>query len=136
MMDVWEPRPLPDVTPESEPYWKAAADEKLLLSSCPDCGLVIHYPRARCPDCFAETEWMEASGDGTVYSYSVTERMEGWPEANLPLIVAYVELTEGPRIMTNLVDCEPDEISVGAPVSVEFVPSEQEDIGIPVFCLK
>lgn len=135
MMDTWEPRPVPDVTPESERYWEAAANGHLLLSVCPECDLAIHYPRARCPDCFAETEWTEASGDGTVYSYSVAERMEGWPEADLPIIVAYVELAEGPRMMTNLVDCDPDDVSVGAPVSVAFVPSEHEDIGIPVFLL-
>lgn len=133
MMDVWEPRPLPNVTPESERYWEAASNERLLLSKCPDCGLVIHYPRARCPDCFTETEWTEASGDATVYSYSVAERMEGWPEADLPLVVAYVELVEGPRMMTNLIEYEPDDISIGDSVSAVFVPTEKENIGIPVF---
>ncbi|MFC5973552.1 Zn-ribbon domain-containing OB-fold protein [Halomarina salina] len=133
--ETWEPRPLPDVTPESERYWAAASDGVLLLSRCPDCGLVVHYPRARCPDCFAETEWTEASGEGTVYTYSVAERMEGWPEADLPLVVAYVELVEGPRVMTNLVDCDPDDVEVGASVGVEFVPTEREDVSVPVFGL-
>lgn len=135
MMDAWEPRPLPDVTPESERYWAAASDGRLLLSTCPDCELTIHYPRARCPDCFAETEWTEASGDGVVYSFSVADRMEGWPEADLPLVVAYVELDEGPRMMTNLVDCDPGEVSVGDSVSATFVATEVDDIGIPVFRL-
>jgi uncharacterized OB-fold protein len=135
MIDTWEPRPLPDVTPESEPYWAAASDGRLFLSKCPDCSLAIHYPRARCPDCFVETEWTEASGDGVVYSYSVAERMEGWPEEDLPLVVAYVELAEGPRMMTNLVDCGPREVSVGDTVSVAFVSTERDDIGIPVFRL-
>lgn len=133
MMDVWEPRPVPNVTPESERYWKAASNDRLLLSKCPDCDLVIHYPRARCPDCFTETKWTEASGDGTVYSYSVAERMEGWPEADLPLVVAYVELAEGPRMMTNLIECDPGDISVGDSVTAVFVPTEEDDIGIPVF---
>lgn len=133
MMDTWEPRPLPEVTPESERYWAAASDGRLLLSHCPDCDLHVHYPRARCPDCFGETEWTEASGDGSVYSYSVAERMDGWPEDDLPLVVAYVELAEGPRTMTNLIDCDPDDVSVGDPVSVAFVPTEREDVAIPVF---
>lgn len=132
---TWEPRPLPDINPESERYWEVASEGALLLSECPDCGLVFHYPRARCPDCFAETEWMRASGDGTVYSYSVAEKMEGWPEADLPLVVAYVELTEGPRMMTNLVDCDPDEVEIGASVTVEFAATERANIAIPVFCL-
>jgi uncharacterized OB-fold protein len=134
-MDTWEPRPLPTVTPENERYWNGASNERLLLSKCPDCGLAIHYPRARCPDCFTETEWMEASGGATVYSYSVAERMEGWPETDLPLVVAYVELAEGPRIMTNLVDCDPGDVSVGDPVSVAFILTEEEGVGIPVFRL-
>lgn len=134
-METWEPRPLPDITPESERYWAAAADGRLLLSECPDCGLVFHYPRARCPDCFGETNWLEASGNGIVYTYSVAEKMEGWPEDDLPLVVAYVELAEGPRMMTALVDCEPTSVDIGADVSVMFVPTEQEDIGIPVFRL-
>lgn len=135
MMDSWEPRPLPDVTPESERYWAAASEGTLLLSTCPDCGLTIHYPRARCPDCFTETEWLEASGDGTVYSYSATERMEGWPEDDLPLVVAYVELDEGPRMMTNLVECGPEDVSVGDSVSVAFATTNRKDVGIPVFRL-
>lgn len=134
-VETWEPRPLPNVTPESEHYWAAAADNRLLLSECPNCALVFHYPRAHCPDCFAETNWLEASGDGTVYTYSVAEKMEGWPDDDLPLVVAYVELAEGPRMMTILVDCDPMDINVGADVSVTFVPTEQEDIGIPVFRL-
>ena len=135
MMDSWEPRPLPDVTPESERYWAAASEGTLLLSTCPDCGLTIHYPRARCPDCFTETEWMETSGDGTVYSYSAAERMEGWPEDDLPLVVAYVELDEGPRMMTNLVECRPEDVSVSDPVSVAFAATDRKDVGIPVFRL-
>lgn len=135
MIDGWEPRPLPDITPESERYWEAASNERLLLSECPDCGLAIHYPRARCPDCFTETEWREASGDATVYSYSVAERIEGWPKADLPLIVAYAELEEGPRMMTNIIECDPKDVSIGDSASAAFVPTDEAGVGIPVFRL-
>ena len=135
MTETWEPRPLPEVSPESERYWAAAADDRLLLSECPNCGLTIYYPRANCPDCFTETDWVEASGDGTIYSYSVAEHVDGWPEENLPLIVVYVELDEGPRMLTNLVDCDPDDVKVGDSVSVVFKPTKRADIGIPVFRL-
>jgi uncharacterized OB-fold protein len=133
MMDTWEPRPLPDVTPESEPYWAAASDGRLFLSKCPDCSLAIHYPRARCPDCFVETEWIEASGDGVVYSYSVAERMEGWPDEALPIVLAYVELDEGPRVMTNVVETDPEDVAVGTRVEARFVPTKDADVSIPVF---
>lgn len=135
MMDTWEPRPLPTVTPEIERYWEAASNGRLLLSECPDCGIKIHYPRARCPDCLAKTEWMEASGDGSIYSYSIAERMEGWPDADLPLVVGYVELDEGPRMMTNIIDCAPEDVSIGASVSVAFIPTDNEGVGIPVFSI-
>ena len=131
---TWEPRPTPDVNPETEPFWEAAADEQFLLQECDDCGLVYYYPRAFCPDCFGENvSWIEAEGTGTVYSYSVSEQVAGWPEEKLPLVVAYVELAEGPRVMTNLIDCDPEDVAVGDEVEVRFEPAEDGDIAIPVF---
>lgn len=131
--ETWGPRPLPDVTPETERYWAAASEGTLLLSYCSACDLYIYHPRARCPDCFEETEWAESSGDGTVYSFSVAERMEGWPEEDLPLVVAYVELDEGPRVMTNIVGCDPDEIAIDDSVSAVFRQTEEDDVAVPVF---
>ena len=130
---TWEPRPVPNVTPETAPFWKGAAKGRLLLSECQGCGLVYHYPRALCPDCFSEdVEWLDTDGAGEVYSYSVTRTMSGWPEEDLPLVVAYVELDEGPRLMTN-VDADPDVIGVGSRVTVQFEETEEEDVAIPVF---
>ena len=130
---TWEPRPVPEVTPESAPYWKAASEGRLLLSECGNCGLVYHYPRALCPDCFSEdVSWLEAEGTGEVYSYSVAHAMSGWPEEDLPLVVGYVELDEGPRVMTN-VRADPEAVEVGTRVAVEFVDTEDEDVAIPVF---
>lgn len=130
---TWEPRPVPDVTPETEPFWEGAADGRLLLSECQDCGLVYHYPRALCPDCFSEdVEWIEADGEGEVYAYSVTRTMSGWPEDDLPLVVAYVELDEGPRLLTN-VDADPDAVDVGTCVTVRFEETEDEAVAVPVF---
>lgn len=133
---TWNPRPVPEVNTETEAYWSAAADERLLLCECKECGLVYYYPRALCPDCFSDAiTHRDAEGTGEVYSYSHTEKMEGWPDSKLPVIVAYVELDEGPRMMTNIVGCDPDEISVGAPVEVRFEQVEDEDIAVPVFTL-
>ncbi|WP_408958938.1 Zn-ribbon domain-containing OB-fold protein [Natrinema sp. 74] len=130
-----ESRPVPEVTPETERYWEAAADGRLLLRECQDCGLTYHYPRALCPDCFSDdVAWLEAAGTGEVYSYSVARSMSGWPDDDLPLVVAYVELDEGPRMVTN-VDCDPDEVAVGARVAVRFVDVDADDVAIPVFVL-
>jgi len=131
---TWDPRPLPNVTPESQRYWEAAADGEFLLRECQECGLVYHYPRALCPDCFSDdVEWVSASGTGTVYTVSSTEHVEGWPEETLPHVVAYVELDEGPCVMTNIVDCDPEDVEVGTPVEVTFVDAADGDIAVPVF---
>jgi hypothetical protein len=130
---TWEPRPVPEVTPESEPYWRAASEGRLLLRECDDCGLVYHYPRALCPDCLSEdVAWREAAGTGEVYSYATSPSVAGWPDEDLPLVVAYVELDEGPRVMTN-VDAEPDAVEVGTRVRARFVETEENDVAVPVF---
>jgi uncharacterized OB-fold protein len=133
MTETWEPRPLPEMTPETERFWAAAAEGRLLLSRCPDCALDIFYPRARCPDCFGETTWTEAAGTGTVYTYTITSHVADWPEDDLPVVNAYVELDEGPRVMTNVVDVDPKAVAVGMDVAVEFVPTDVADVAVPVF---
>ncbi|MFB6122649.1 MAG: Zn-ribbon domain-containing OB-fold protein [Haloferacaceae archaeon] len=134
MNETWEPRPVPEVNPETEAFWRAADEGQFLLSACPDCGLVYHYPRSLCPDCFGDdVDWVEADGTGTVYAYSVSERVDGWPEDALPLVLAYVELAEGPRVMTNLVDVAPADVAIGMAVEVQFVPTEADDVAVPVF---
>jgi uncharacterized OB-fold protein len=129
---TWEPRPVPEVSPDSEEYWAAAAEGRLLASECQDCGLVFHYPRPVCPDCFGDVEWLEASGGGEIYTFAVGRSLSGWPDEALPAIVGYVELDEGPRVMTNIL-ADPDAIEIGDRVTADFVQTEDEDVGIPVF---
>jgi uncharacterized OB-fold protein len=130
---TWEPRPVPDPNPETADYWAAAADGRLVVSECTDCGRLVFMPRSYCPDCFGETELCEVSGEGTVYTYSVTSAVEDWPESDLPLVVAYVELAEGPRMLTNIRGCDPAAVSIGMAVEVAFVDTEADDVAIPVF---
>jgi hypothetical protein len=93
----------------------------LLLARCEDCGVVIWYPRAFCPVCGSRsTSWVEACGRGVVYSFTVARRGVGPYRDAAPYVVAYVELAEGPRVMTNVVDCHPDSVEVGMPVQVVF----------------
>jgi uncharacterized OB-fold protein len=120
------PAPAPAVNPETAEFWTATAEGRLLLKRCLDCGSVIWYPRAICPQCSSlRTEWFEASGRGRVYSYTVNYRGEGAYQDSAPYVLAYVELDEGPRVMTNIVAVnivagEAAELAVGLPVEVVF----------------
>jgi hypothetical protein len=115
------PAPAPPVNPETKPFWDATAEGRLLLKRCLDCGSVIWYPRAFCPECAGmRTEWFPASGRGHVYSYTVNHRTEGAYAGAAPLVLAYVELDEGPRVMTNIVGAAEAELDVGLPVEVVF----------------
>jgi uncharacterized protein len=105
--------------PETKPVFEAAAAGKLIVPKCNSCGRSHWYPRAICPHCFSQDlSWPQASGKGTVYSFSVMKRAE------VPYAIAYVTLEEGPTMMTNIVDCDLDSIKVGQKVRLKFVPSE------------
>jgi uncharacterized OB-fold protein len=131
---TWEPRRLPNVTPETERFWQAAVDGEFLLRECEECGLTYYYPRNHCPDCLSpNVRWREADGTGEVYSYTITEQVPNCPDDELPLVIGYVELDEGPRVLTNIVNCDPDSIGVGARVSARYRPTEEDNIAIPVF---
>lgn len=131
---TWEPRPMPYVTGETEQYWQSAADGKLLYRQCNDCGLAYHYPRALCPDCLSgDVDWRKADGTGKVFTFTIMRQLAGWPEDDLPVVVAYVELDEGPRLMTNVVGVEYTDIEVSDRVQVQFVDTKDDDIAIPVF---
>ena len=108
----------PPVNPETKPFWDAAARGKLLIKKCLACGELHYYPRANCPFCFSDrTQWQETSGRGTIYSYSVMRR------APVPYAIAYVTLTEGVTLMTNIVDCDLDAIRIGQKVELVLKPS-------------
>ena len=108
---------------------------RLLVQRCAGCGTVQHPPEDVCHRCMGEAfELRECAGTGTVYSYTVAHRA---PHPvfveQLPLIVAIVELEEGPRLVTNLVGCEPGELEVGMAVEAIFEPIDDTDVVLPVF---
>lgn len=112
--------PAPAVNAENKPFFDAAVRGRLLIKKCISCGEAHHYPRAICPYCFSDrTEWMEAKGAGTIYTYSVLRR--GVPE---PYCIAYVTLEEGATMLTNLVDCDLDAVRIGQKVKVVFKPTD------------
>jgi uncharacterized OB-fold protein len=118
------PAPAPFVNPEVKAFWDGTASGKLLLPRCEECQAVIWYPRPFCPECAStRISWVQASGRGTVYSFTVNRR----GTADLPeyrnsgtYVLAYVQLEEGPRVMTNIVDCDPDSVRIGQSVEVVF----------------
>ena len=121
MTDSGLPAPAPHVNPETKPYWDATAEGRLLLRQCRACEAVIWSPRSLCPECGSlDTEWIEASGRGTIFTFSVNRRGAGAYRGASPYVLAYVELEEGPRMMTNIVDCDVDTLTIGDPVRVVF----------------
>jgi len=111
--------PPPATSSETEAYWEAAGKGKLLVRKCTACNQAHHYPRTICPFCFSDkTEWVEASGKGTIYSYSVMRR------APVPYAIGYVTLAEGPRMLTNIVDCDLDKLKCEQAVTVVFKPTD------------
>ena len=118
------PAPEPAISAEARPFWEAAAAGRLALPHCTRCDTVVWYPRAHCPECGGGVVWQEASGGGAVYSFTVIRRGGTGPYADAsPYVVAYVELDEGPRVMTNIVDCDVDEVAIGDRVRVVFAPA-------------
>jgi uncharacterized OB-fold protein len=115
------PTPAVEINPESAPFWAAAGDGRLMLTRCTSCSSVIWYPRAICPVCHTEgTEWFEAAGLGHVYAFSIVRRSPGVYSTHVPYVLAYVELDEGPRIMTNIVGCDPESVSIGQRLRATF----------------
>lgn len=118
------PAPAPVVSPETEPFWSAAADGRLLLTRCPSCQAIVWYPRALCPECGNPgTEWVEGSGGGAVYSFTINHKGEG-AYKGAPYVLAYVELDEGPRMLTNIVQIAPDDVRIGMRVRAVFEPAD------------
>jgi uncharacterized protein len=118
----------PRRTLETALFWDACVDGRLVLPQCEECGQLIWYPRRFCPFCASRSvRWVEVSGRGTVYSFTVIRRGEGPFRAAAPYVLAYVELEEGPRMLTNIVDADVERVAIGDPVHVVFEPTDEGD---------
>lgn len=119
--------PSPEINTETAAFWAAANEGRLLLRRCLDTAKPFHPPRTHSPFTgLAHTDWIEASGCGTVYSFSVSTRPQG------PHCITYVQLQEGPIVLSNLVDCDLDAVRIGQSVRVVFVPSANGQC-VPMF---
>ena len=124
----------PEIDWESRAYWEGAGRGELVLQRCRTCQVVQHRPRGFCVSCLSdEIEHFVASGRGEVYTYSIVRQNQMPRFRNaLPYVVAYVQLEEGPQLLTNIVDCDPDTVSIGMSVRVDFVSTEN-GLGVPRF---
>ncbi len=124
------PAPAPQVNSETKPFWDGTAAGKLLLPRCQACQTTIWYPRLFCPACGArEVSWIEASGKGSIYSFTINRRGSG-DYRDIPFVLAYVELEEGPRMLTNIVDCD-FRVAVGRPEGRARLPRHRQRHGAP-----
>ncbi|MBF6567658.1 MAG: Zn-ribbon domain-containing OB-fold protein [Candidatus Binataceae bacterium] len=115
-------KPLPHLDEENRPWWEALKRHELYLQQCRDCSAMRYYPRALCPECLSpHTDWILSNGRGKIYTFTVTYQntAAGFREF-LPYVLAYVELDEGCRMLTNIVDCAPEQVTIGLPVAVVF----------------
>lgn len=117
-------KPLPAPDPVTKPFWDGLKARELKIQQCTACEGAIFYPRVMCPSCGSRSlRWITASGRGTLYAFTIAHR--GVPatfKASAPYVVAMIELEEGARLMTNLVEVEPtlEAVKIGMPVEVVF----------------
>lgn len=124
-------RALPDPDHTNAPYWKSAAEGRLVLQRCTTCATFQFYPRALCTTCAGETEWVEASGRGVLHTFTVIRQNRSEAFAALvPYAVGIVELEEGVRMMSNVIGCDIDELEIGMPLEVVLLEAS-EDVGLP-----
>ncbi len=120
---------------DSRPYWEGLTQGELRIQRCNTCSRAVFYPRAICPHCFSDQlSWIVASGKGTIYSYTVAHQAFGAFAAEAPFIIAIIELEEGVRMMTRIIDTQRERVRVGAPVQVTFEPVG-EQFTLPYFRL-
>ncbi|HVU71747.1 MAG TPA: Zn-ribbon domain-containing OB-fold protein [Mycobacteriales bacterium] len=130
-----EPKPRPAPVPEQEAaqYWAAALEGKLLVQRCTACNHHQLYPRVHCLVCRSPVEWIESAGTGTVYSRTIIrQNMSRSFRHLLPYVVALVDLDEGPRLMTNIVNVPADDVQIGDRVRVRFEPVSDQ-AALPLF---
>ena len=127
------PSPIPNPIPTSEPFWAATKEHKLMLQRCAS-DHVFYYARTHCPECLSrDLEWVEASGRGTLYSFTICERAQSPDfEPDASYVVAAIALEEGPRMTSLLVDTPHDQLRCDMPVEVVW-QDVSDEVSMPYF---
>jgi uncharacterized OB-fold protein len=128
------PRPLPEVDAQLAPYFAAAKEGRLVVQRCGGCGALRFPPRELCSSCLSvDADWVTVSGRGEIFSYNVMHQIYHPAFATeVPYAVVVVKLAEGPKMISNLVDCPVGEIRIGMPVEVVFERAS-EAVTLPKF---
>ncbi len=122
-METEYKKPLPTPSAVSQPFWDATKEHRLMFQRCRLCGTRVFYPRDICPgpQCFGvgTLEWEESTGKGRVYSYTISYQPNHPAFADdVPYVIAIIELDEGWRMVSNLINIDPKEVQVGMKVQV------------------
>jgi hypothetical protein len=127
-------KPVPQATPTTQPFWSGTKDHELRMQRCADCGKHVCYPRVRCPHCGGfRLDWEKLSGRATLYSYIVNHQSAPGFADDVPYVVAVVELAEGPHMLANLVDVEPDPERLALDMPLEVVFVDRGDVVLPMY---
>jgi uncharacterized OB-fold protein len=115
-------------------FWEAIDNNQLKLQECTACGARPYTPRLQCPKCFGDLIWTEADGTGVVHSYGIVHRpnQPAVFDDRVPIVVAIVELDEGPLLVSDLINCDPEAVAIGDEVRVVF-DAVTEDVTLPKF---
>jgi uncharacterized OB-fold protein len=134
MTDTRYDKPMPEPSLDSQPFWEALKEHRLVLQQCAHCGTIRHYPRPLCAQCFSmQVTWVEASGKGTVYSWTVAHHpFHPGFKGEVPYVLATVELQEGVRMVSQLCGVPADAVRIGMPVEICFV-DVTADLTLPMF---
>ncbi len=126
-------RPAPVLTQDNHEYWDAAKTRRLVAQRCSECGRLRHPPRPMCPVCHSlEHALTDLAGTGVVYSYSILHYPQ-FSGFTYPVIAVLIDLDEGVRVLSNLVDIEPGEVRVGLSVSMRGCEPTKDGGAVPVF---
>ena len=131
-------KPLPAITTEAKPFWDEAAQNKLVMQRCEECRAYVWTPRPACFECGSEqVEWTQLSGKGEIYSFTVIRQIVGRAaskafEPDVPYVVAWIDLEEGPRMISNVIGCPVEDAKIGTKVSVVF-EQQSPEIWLPKF---
>jgi len=127
-------RPAPLIDADNRPFWEGCRAHELRFQKCRACGLVRWPPSLLCPACYApESDWIKATGRGRVYTFTVFHHVydEAW-RAAVPYVTAVVVLEEGPRLLTRITGCAPEQVNCEMPVTVTWEDSAA-GFSLPLF---
>jgi uncharacterized OB-fold protein len=130
-------KPLPEITPVTQPFWDAAANGKLVVQRCRDCESWVWCPRPACVECGSDQlDWIPVSGRGEIFAFTVIREVVGRAlrgfANDLPYVTAWVDLEEGPRFCSNIIGCPVEKVSIGMSVEAVFEDTG-EGVVLPKF---